>query len=419
MRNFNILASITVSACLGLHQQIRYPLGDILGGFLSKLSSMFVRHAPPGKYEDGHGLRLIKRSDGGGQWIYRYMLDGRRREMGLGGLTAISLKDARDLAGQYRTMAAKGIDPINHRKQQRRAATRSEHLLRDVAKDAFESRKTSLKGDGVAGRWFSPIALHVLPDLGSCPVTEIDQQDIRQTLEPIWHDKASTAQKAADRLKLVLDHAAALELDVDLQAVAKAKRLLGRQRHEVTSIPNMPWADVPEFYASLEEPTVTHLALRLLILTGLRSKPIRFARLEEIDGDTWTVPAPNMKAHIGAERAFRVPLSEEAKIVIDMASRYEKDGCLFPSVRKGVISDATMARLMERRGLEARPHGFRSSLRTWLAEKTEAPHEVAEAMLAHLSDSKIVRTYRQTDYLDQRRALLDQWAQHCISSREK
>ena len=68
-----------------------------------------------------------------------------------------------------------------------------------------------------------------------------------------------------------------------------------------------------------------------------------------------------------------------------------------------MISDATMARLMERRGMEARPHGFRSSLRTWLAETTDAPHEVAEAMLAHMTDNKVVRTYRQTDYLDRRR----------------
>ncbi|MBU3000016.1 integrase arm-type DNA-binding domain-containing protein, partial [Roseovarius nubinhibens] len=224
---------------------------------MSKLSSMFVRNAPPGKYEDGNGLRLVKRSDGGGQWIYRFMLRGRRREMGLGGLAAISLKDARELASSNRTLVAKGIDPIKHRNQLRREAAKGDHLLMDIAKDAFESRKADLKGDGVAGRWFSPLELHVLPELGKLPVTDINQQDVRKTLEPIWHSKASTARKAADRLKLVLDHAAALGLDVDLQAVAKAKRLLGRQRHEVTSIPSMSWIDVPDFYASLEEPTTT------------------------------------------------------------------------------------------------------------------------------------------------------------------
>jgi len=76
----------------------------------------------------------------------------------------------------------------------------------------------------------------------------------------------------------------------------------------VKSIPSLPWQEVPDFYSTLEEATVTHLALRLLILTGLRSRPIRFLRLNEIDGDVWTVPAENMKARLGAAQNFRVPL---------------------------------------------------------------------------------------------------------------
>jgi integrase len=67
---------------------------------------------------------------------------------------------------------------------------------------------------------------------------------------------------------------------------------------------------------------------------------------------------------------------------------------------------------MERRGLEARPHGFRTSLRTWLAEATDAPHEVAEAMLAHVVDGGVVRAYRRTDYLEQRAKLAERWAGH-------
>ncbi len=379
---------------------------------MRKLSALFIRSAPPGKYEDGYGLRLIKRADGGGQWVFRYTIHGRRREMGLGGLTAVSLKDAREIASEYRTLVARDIDPITHREKLRREAVQDRHLLRDVANDAFESHKASLKGDGKAGRWFSPLELHVLPKLGSMPVVSITQSDVRDALKPIWQAKSSTATKAADRLKIVMDHAAALGLDVDLQAVAKAKKLLGRQRHEVTSIPSMPWIEVPPFYATLSDPTLTHLALRLLILTGLRSAPIRFARTEDIKDDVWTVPAERMKARVGKAQAFRVPLSGEAQRVIEHARPFEREGFLFPSVRKGVISDATMARYMERQGLIARPHGFRASLRTWLAECTNAPHEVAEAMLSHVTDSMVVRTYRQTDFLEQRRKLLEDWATH-------
>ena len=67
---------------------------------------------------------------------------------------------------------------------------------------------------------------------------------------------------------------------------------------------------------------------------------------------------------------------------------------------------------MERRGMTERPHGFRSSLRTWLAEATDAPHEVAETVLGHIADSGVVRAYRRTDYLEQRRVLMERWADH-------
>lgn len=384
---------------------------------VGKLTALFVKSAPPGKHEDGRGLRLIKRADGGGQWVFRYTLNGRRREMGLGGLHAVSLKDAREMAANCRSLIAREIDPIADRDRQRREAANNKCLLREVASDAFESRQADLKRDGKAGRWFSPLELHVLPKLGDLPIAEITQRDIRDALEPIWHEKAATAKKAADRLNIVLNHAAALGLEVDLQAVSKAKALLGRQRHTVHSIPSMPWQEVPEFYVSLGELSIAQLALRLLVLTGMRSGPIRFARLDEIEGDVWTVPAANMKARFGAARPFRVPLSDEALRVIDLAKLHERDGYLFPSARKGVISDMTMSALMKRRGLQARPHGFRTSLRTWLAERTSAPHEVAEAMLSHVTDSKVVRTYRQTDYLDQRRALLDRWASFCTGEK--
>ena len=107
---------------------------------------------------------------------------------------------------------------------------------------------------------------------------------------------------------------------------------------------------------------MTHLALRLLILTGVRSHPLRFLHLDQIEGDVWTIPGERMKGRRDATSDFRVPLSPEAVKVIDAARRHARDRLLFPNVRKGVISDATMSRLMERRGMDARPHGFRSSL---------------------------------------------------------
>lgn len=376
----------------------------------NRLSATFLKKAPPGKHCDGAGLWLVKREDGGAQWVLRVTVHGRRREMGLGGFPTLGLAEARQLAARWRSMAAEGRDPIKERESENRTARREDISLRVITSDAFEARKAELKGDGKAGRWLSPLELHVLPKLGKVPVTDLDQRDIRDTLAPIWHAKADTARKALNRLSIVLRHAAALGLDVDLQATDKAKALLGKSRHVPKNIPAMDWRDVPAFYASLEEPTLTHLALRLLILTGVRSGPLRNLRLDQIEGEVWTVPAEAMKGRKGATDDFRVPLSEEAQRVINLAKPYARNGFLFPNSRKGVISDMTLSRHMERRGLEARPHGFRTSLRTWLAEATDTPHEVAEWMLAHVVDGGVVRAYRRTDFLEQRRVLADRWA---------
>ena len=379
---------------------------------LNKLTAQEVKGAESGKHCDGGGLWLHKREDGGGQWVLRVTVHGRRREMGLGSAQDVTLKDARTLAAKWRGLAAAEVDPIKQREKERRDALRNLHLLKDIAVDAFESRKAELKGDGEAGRWFSPIRLYVLPKLGNVPVAEIDQTDIRDTLAPIWHAKAETAKKALNRLAICMKHAAALGLDVDLQAADKARALLGKQRHKAQNLPAMPWQEVPAFYAALSDGSVTHLALRLLILTGVRSAPLRFLRLDQIEGNVWTIPGDGMKGRRDATPDYRVPLSPEALEVIKQAMPLARDGFLFPSVRRGVISDMTMGRLMERAKLDARPHGFRTSLRVWLAEATDTAHEVAESCLSHVVGGTVERAYRRTDYLEQRQIVMARWAKH-------
>jgi len=375
----------------------------------NKLSAVGVKTAPPGKYSDGGGLWLHKRPDGGAQWVLRFTIHGRRREMGLGPVGEVSLKEVREAAERWRGVVRSGKDPIKERERTKREAARNIHLLKDIAEDAFEARKAELKGDGKAGRWYTPLEHHVLPKLGKLPVSDIDQKDIRDTLAPIWHDKADTARKALNRLAICLRHAAALGLDVDLQAAEKARALLGKQRHIAGNIPAMPWQNVPAFYAGLDSGSVTHLALKLLILTGVRSAPLRHIHEDQIDGEVWTIPAEAMKGRKDATSAFRVPLSDEAMRIIQQARRHARGGFLFPSVKKGVISDMTMSRYMERAKLKARPHGFRSSLRDWIAETTSTSYEVAETMLGHTVGGAIERAYRRTDFLEQRRALISEW----------
>lgn len=381
---------------------------------LNRLTNAEIKSADAGKHNDGGGLWFIRRADGGAQWVYRFSLNGKRPEMGLGSYPDVSLKEARQEVGRWRQFVKQGKNPIRQREREIRDAAKDAPTLQVMALEAFEARKRQLVDEGKAGRWESPLRLHVLPTLGKTPIEEIDQRDIQRTLSPIWLKKPETARKAMSRLGIVFKHAAACGLDIDLQAPDKAKALLGAQGDRATHIPALDWRDVPAFYQSLTDGTPTQLALRLLILTGLRSKPIRFLRPEYIEGDVLTVPAELMKGQKDKVFDFRVPLSQEALAVIEQATPFIKADYLFPNVNRGVISDASMSRLMERRGLEARPHGFRSSFRTWCAEATDTPREIAETALAHVSGGKVEMAYRRTDYLERRAVLMDRWAGHVL-----
>uniref|UniRef100_UPI001157FBF5 tyrosine-type recombinase/integrase n=1 Tax=Bartonella massiliensis TaxID=929795 RepID=UPI001157FBF5 len=159
-----------------------------------------------------------------------------------------------------------------------------------------------------------------------------------------------------------------------------------------------------------QKTTMTNLALRLLILTGVRRKPLCHMHKDQIEGDIWTIPAENMKGRRDATTEFRVPLSSEAMKVIEQARCISKSDFIFSFTNRGPLSPTIMATYMRKNKIEACPHGFRSSLRDWLAETTDAPYEVAETILSHTVGGKVERAYRRTDYLEQRRVYMDKWA---------
>lgn len=329
--------------------------------------------------------------------------------MGLGSWPDVSLAEARQSAEQARSLVRMDRDPISDRQKRRREAERNLHTLADIASDAFAARKSELKDDGKAGRWLSPLTIHVLPKLGRVPIAEIDQAAIRDTLRPIWHEKADTARKAMNRLNIVVKHAAALGLDVDIQVVEKAKALLGKQVHEVTHIPSMPWREIPAFWEKLEMESSVHLALKFLILTAVRTDGVRHAHVDDFDSDVWTVPARHLKGRKGQTKDFRVPLCPEAKAIVEAAKPLAFGGYLFCGPRGKPLSDMAMSKRMKDMNLDARPHGFRASFRTW-CEQTNAPWNVAETALTHVIESKVQRAYQRDDLLEQRRFLMAKWA---------
>jgi integrase len=378
----------------------------------NQLTAAFVKTAKAGKYNDGAGLWLVVHANGSSNWTFRYQMGGRRREPGLGGTKSVTLQQARARAAEGRQLVAQGIDPQEKWKAEKIESSRPKPTLSNIAKEAFESKKAELKGDGVDGKWFSPLKLHIMPKLGDLSVEQLNPADLQSCLAPIWHSKSDTARKALNRTNIVIRHAAALGLSVDVTLAEKAKILLGKSRHQVKHIPFIPWQDTPAFYQSLNETDVSHLALRLLILTGLRTAPVITAHIDEIDGNIWTVPGAKMKGKRGETLDFRVPLSDEALRVIERAKENSKDSYLFPGKRQSTISLDSMAAIMRKRGLEARPHGFRTSLKTWMSETQQVNREVSEMVISHQTGSRIERAYNRTDYFEQRLPLLKRWAEY-------
>ncbi|MCF6271572.1 MAG: integrase arm-type DNA-binding domain-containing protein [Rhodobacteraceae bacterium] len=370
----------------------------------NSLSHFKVKSLNAGKYADGQGLWLCKNRKDAGKWVLRLSIHGRRREMGLGRWPDVTIAEARLRADDARRLHRDGFDPIIEREKLKNQNTQL--TVAEAINGCFKARQAELKGDGIAGRWLSPLKVHIIPKLGKFPITEVDQLQIKRILEPIWHTKPEAAQKALNRLNLTLKHAAALGLDVDLQATMKARALLGKQRHTVTHIPSLNYENAPEFYKWLKTKSLTSaLALRFLILTAARTSEVRLATFEEIDGNVWTLVPERTKTG----QLHRIPLTDEALEIVTTAAELSHSKYLFPSPTGKPLSDAAMASFMKREGYTARPHGFRASFRTWVEEQTDTPYEIKESALAHIVGSKTERAYQRSDRLEKRRELMEKW----------
>lgn len=379
----------------------------------NKLTAVAVRKAGPGTLEDGGGLRLVK-LESGGNWIYRYSFGGRRREMGLGSLSEVSLAEARKERDRWATVLRQGLDPVSERDRMRAEAAaelnREDPTFGELAEMVFEARKARLRGEGQRGRWFSPLATHIIPRIGRRRVSTLAQTDIADALRPIWKSKPATAEKAFQRMRIIFRQGKLMGYECDPFTVEAAGHMLGEVRRKIRHIPATPWQEIPALYARLDRPGASQQCLRWMILTAVRGDAARGARFEEIEGSVWTVPAERMKGLEGKVRDFRVPLSTEAQRVLEGLRERATGPFLFPSYRQGsCITSTAIAKVLNDLNETGRPHGFRTSFRTWVQDNEVATYDVAETALGHVIGSKVERTYARSDLLDQRRVLMEKW----------
>lgn len=382
-------------------------------------------HALKGTHGIGDGLFLRVVDRGGslsGSYFLRIQHRGKRRDVSIGSRNRTKLRDAKRLAGLARAAIHAGTCPLEAMGRQKTPKPPHSLELRAVVERTFASLQPTLKDGGKAGRWLSPLQQHVLPALGAMDVGGIDAEVVKRTLAPIWHTQPSVAEKALQRLRMTLRYAEDEGAAVVVGACDTAKRLLGPQAKRETNIVSTPFAQVPALYKRICERQATGavLALRFAILTVHRMKPVRLARIEELDlaAGVWTVPAENLKGALGKTEDVRCPLSPEAQRIAALAMGARTSGWLFPSpTGRTVVSDVGVTKVLNALEEPGRAHGFRSSFADW-AEAGGHRFETIEGCLQHAVGNRVARAYRRDDQLGPRRALLDEWAAHVVSERD-
>ena len=369
----------------------------------------------PGTYTDGDGLTLRIADTGARSWVMRLTVDGKRRNVGLGGYPSVGLGEARRLASEHRRAVLDGKNPVEDKKAatEQRKARAAIPTFADVATTVIDMRRPTWSSERHAKQWVESLTNHAFPIIGRKRVDEITTADTMMVLTPIWVAKAETATRVRQRMETVFDFAIVEGWRADNPASSALTKALPRRPRVKAHHPALAYNDVPAAVAAIRESNArpaTKLAFEFLILTAARAGEVVGATWCEIDLEarTWVIPATRMKA----KREHRVAISDRAVAILEEArERFGDDDLLFPSNRKqGALSNEAFRVLLGRLEIPAVPHGFRSSFRDWLAECTGASWAVAESALAHASSERASIGYHRTDYLEQRRELMEAWA---------
>lgn len=389
---------------------------------INKLSAAKIsKLSKPGLYGDGGSLYLQITQGGVKSWLFRYMINGKARGMGLGPLHTVSLAEARSRALAARKRLLDGIDPleVKHREKATKQATQAKaKTFSECAEAYISAHRAGWKNEKHGAQWESTLETYAEPVFGKTPVSEIDTALVMKVLEPIWTEKTETATRVRGRIESVLDWATVRGYrsgDNPARWKGHLDHLLPKRSkvQKVVHHPALPYKEAPAFMALLatQQSTAAH-ALRFLILTATRTSEVLGMQWEEVDMTerTWTIPAGRMK--MGKEH--RIPLSSATIKILKTQKAQKQSNYVFPGQKENApLSNMAFLQLlkrMERTDITA--HGFRSTFRDWVGETTHYPREVAEAALAHMIKDKAEAAYARGDLFKKRAEMMKAWADY-------
>ncbi|MEL7040495.1 MAG: tyrosine-type recombinase/integrase [Pseudomonadota bacterium] len=396
------------------------------------LSAAFVKTiSQPGKYHDGQNTGLILQVDGNSRkyWKQRIVINGRRRELGIGNANFVSLAEAREKAWENKRSVIAGNDPLAEKQSRKDRVS-----FADATTKALLKRFKELKNEKHKKQWQSTLKRYAFPVLGEMPVSDITTQDVLRVLAPVWEEKTETAKRVRSRIESVLnwatvsghrsgDNPARWKGNLS-ELLASPSKVAKRSNH-----PALQHHDLGRWWRALSvRDGMAAKALQFLAMTAARSGEVRGMVWQEVDFDKaiWSVPPERMK--VGREH--RVPLSKQLVEFLISLPRLSDSQIVFFAPRGGALSDmsisAVMKRLHEadmragrkgfidrRSGRPAVPHGLRSSFRDWTAE-VGVDRDLAEICLAHKVGSEVERAYLRSDMIEKRRQVMQDWQRFLV-----
>ena len=403
------------------------------------LTDTAVRQAKPADKDftltDGSGLSLFVATNGTKSWHFRFSWLGKQPRMSLGTYPEISLKDARELRDKARGLVAKGIDPrAKRREEKHQASALAMNTFEAVANEwhAFKAPRmvVSTSGGSAQARFY--LDKDLIPVLGKIPIADVKRSDVLAALRRIEKRGAlNSARKCRSWLNEIFRYGMVSGyLDIN---PASDLDIVAQQEPPVRHNPMLVRSELKEFFAVLEASTAAayvKCAIRILWLTGVRTTELRNATTDQVDLDAglWSIPpdaVKQLKKRVRRQSkedevpAYLVPLSRQA--VEEMRKVHQLTGGyrLLIAGRndpRQPISNNTVNSALKRMGYEGRltGHGIRASISTALNEMGYNGDWV-EAQLSHASGSKVRRSYNHAEYVEQRRAMMQEWADYLDS----
>ena len=367
-------------------------------------------------------------------WILRIQNGSKRRVLGLGPYPEINLAEAREKAKKLSEAARQGTDLISQKKASKRALFASQakqKTFQQVAQQYLASHTEDYSNDKHRKQWESTLKTYVYPILGNQPVADISMAQVLQVLMQdvtgpdgktgqFWYCKNETAKRVLGRIKKVLDAATVAEYRSGINPATWAGYLdtqlpSPKRVQTVKHQPSLPYSKIGSFMRALRRnESMSAKAIEFLIFTAVRSGSVRLATWQEIDlkKKIWTIPPKHTKTR----ELHRVPLPPQAISLLKALPRFGDTKVVFPSPKGTSLSDMALSefmRGMRERGeltVEAVPHGFRSTFRTWAAEQTTFPDEIRKVASGHAVGDAVKEAYQRTDLLEKRRELMELWA---------